>query len=116
MAAELVPKLKLPLRMDSHGFATVDQDSDRDVQQCAYAVLATELGSRVELPDFGITDQALRKHGADRQELDAALARWEPRARGRVELEITNFTGPEQATPISEHGAPVMTPEDIIFV
>lgn len=74
-----VPKLKFPFAMQGSKAALVEQDSIEELAQCAYAIFATEQGSRIEEPEFGIPDQAHRKGGVDEDELLAALAEWEPR-------------------------------------
>lgn len=73
------PKLKLPFRVANNAIAVVEQDSIDELAQCAYAVLATEVGDRIEEPEFGIPSQAHRKNGADHLEIREALEEWEPR-------------------------------------
>lgn len=75
-----VPHFRHPFLMTAQGAATVDQDSIDDVTQCVYAVLATEVGSRQEEPEFGVVDQTFLQGGANLEELEAAVSEWEPRA------------------------------------
>ena len=80
-----IPHLAYPLRFTG-GTATLnEQDSPADVTDCIAAILTCPLGHRTEQPDFGITEQALRENGADLTEINAAIARWEPRARSSSE-------------------------------
>lgn len=78
------PKLRVPFEMIQAGgirALTVAQDSTAEIVQCVYAILATEQGSRIDEPEFGVRDQAFRQGGADFEEMREAIARWEPRAR-----------------------------------
>lgn len=51
-----------------------------EIAQCVEAILGTEVGTRLELPGFGLLEQAFREGGASLQELQVAIAQWEPRA------------------------------------
>lgn len=75
-----IPHFRYPFRVTLQGAATVDQDSIDDVTQCVYAVLATEIGSRQEEPEFGVIDQTFLQNGADTDELEEVVSEWEPRA------------------------------------
>jgi phage baseplate assembly protein W len=79
MAAQRVPHLDYPFRVRRRA-ATVEQDTVDEVIDCVYAILATEPGSRLEAPDFGLADQSFRQGGADLVELAAVVKEWEPRA------------------------------------
>lgn len=61
-------------------FATVEQDSQAEVAQSVYAICATLIGQRSDLPEFGISALPFRKGGPDLAELTAAVEQWEPRA------------------------------------
>lgn len=74
------PKLKVPFAPVQGRFPVVEQDSVDEVVQCVFAVLATEIDQRQEEPEFGIEDQTFLQGGADLPALQAAVARWEPRA------------------------------------
>ena len=74
------PKIKMPFKIVGTGIALIEQDTIEEIAQCVYTVLATEIGSRDEEPEFGITDQAHRKLGADFAEMEQAIDEWEPRA------------------------------------
>lgn len=75
-----VPHLALPFRFAAGAANVVEQDSLDEVRQCVYAVLATPIGHRPDLDEFGIEEQALRQGGADVDGLIDAVSRWEPRA------------------------------------
>lgn len=76
----VVPHFDYPFRVVGGGVRTVEQDTVQDVAVCVYAILATELGSRQEEPDFGLIDQAFRQGGVSIDELREAVSDWEPRA------------------------------------
>lgn len=71
---------------------TVEQDTDAEIAQCVYALLATEPGQRVELPEYGLEDQAFREGGADLTEIRAEIEEWEPRAEALTDDEIDDLT------------------------
>lgn len=68
------PQFAVPFNMG----AEVDQDSDQMLYQGALTVVRYEKGERSALPDFGISDPALRERGADTRALVADIHRWEP--------------------------------------
>ena len=81
MAPPRIPKLAVPLEVGTDGrFKTVEQDSVDEVAGCAYAVIATELGSRPEQITFGVEDPTFDQFPLDLSEWAAALEEWEPRA------------------------------------
>lgn len=76
----VIPKMRVPLRLDGGRLATVEQDSVDNVAACVYAVLATERGSRIEDPDFGIEDPTFEQLPVDLDEWLEQIATYEPRA------------------------------------
>lgn len=87
-----VPKLKVPLEMGEGGFSVVEQDSEDEIAQCVYAIQATPRGSRIEEPDFGITDPTFEQGGMDLGESLLAISTWEPRAEVASEQELEDLT------------------------
>lgn len=75
-----VPHFNYPFQIRGRKVNTVEQDTVEEVIICVYAVLATELGSRQEEPDFGWPDPAFRQGGADLEEMVSVVDEWEPRA------------------------------------
>lgn len=80
------PHLSFPLRLAGGRFAAVEQDSSQHIAECVEAAARTELGWRIEAPDFGIPDYVLAAGGVDLDELRGALLDSEPRAIAVVEL------------------------------
>ena len=77
--------LALPLSLDGRGrLATVEVGSIADVAQCVAVVLATPVGSRVEIPEFGSPRPEFQ--GPDPAGMVAAVDEWEPRATLTVEV------------------------------
>jgi hypothetical protein len=66
----------------------VEQDSDAEIAQCVYAVLATEQGQRLDLPDYGLPDQTFGEGGADLDAIREAAEEWEPRAEVLTDSEF----------------------------
>jgi hypothetical protein len=80
------PHLSLPLRLSRRRFATVEQDSAQHVAECVEAAAHTELGWRVEAPEFGVPPYLMAAGGVDPEELREAIVASEPRAEAIVEL------------------------------
>lgn len=86
-----VPHFALPFRLTPGGsVALTEQDSVDEIADCVAAILSYPLGSRPELPDFGVAEQAFIQGGPDLDEIRAAIDAYEPRAA--VELELTDET------------------------
>jgi phage baseplate assembly protein W len=72
-----VPKLKVPFNISSTKADVVEQDSADEVFQCVGALIRTDLGSRIDEPEYGIQDQTFKEQLDD---LFGAIEEWEPRA------------------------------------
>lgn len=72
-----VPHFKVPLELSGSGFATVEQDSADEVEQCVEAILRTPLGALERDPEFGIPDPTF---GVDLSAISASVDALEPRA------------------------------------
>jgi len=83
-----VPKLKVPLQLEGEGLAVVEQDSVEEVAACVYALLATERGSRLEEPDYGVEEVIWDGYPVDLDEWLTQIAIWEPRAEVRTRDEL----------------------------
>lgn len=59
----------------------VDQDTLDDVANCVQAILATELGERLDKPNFGIPDQVFELQPLDLETLIQMVESQEPRAQ-----------------------------------
>lgn len=79
-----VPHLRVPVSLGGKRFATVEQDSIEEVEQCVEAVVRTPLGHRDIAPEFGIPDQAF---DVNPQALHDAIDECEPRADTTIERE-----------------------------
>jgi phage baseplate assembly protein W len=80
-----IPHLRFPLSVQNGRFEVVEQDSAEDYLQRVGSVLRYPLGLRVDLPDFGLSEQAFRPGGADVDEIRAAIETWEPDAPISIE-------------------------------
>jgi phage baseplate assembly protein W len=99
----VIPHLALPLRLNGRGSAvTVEQDSPEEIAQCVAVVLATPVGSRVEVPDFG-SPRADFDEQPDTAGMVAAVEEWEPRA----DLDVTAVEGLGLSGTVTEIAAEV---------
>jgi len=48
------PHFNFPFRITPHGVDVVDQDTVEDVANCVIAIIATVVGSRDFVPEFGV--------------------------------------------------------------
>lgn len=83
-----IPKLAVPLRFAGSGLATVEQDSADERAACVYAIVATERGSRIEEPTFGVEDPTFEALPLDLAEWLAQIALFEPRAEVTTQQDI----------------------------
>jgi hypothetical protein len=77
------PHLAVPFRIIGGKTAVVEQDSVDEVRDCVFALLSTRLGSRIELPEYGIPDELFGLVAPGEIDISALLAvieEWEPRA------------------------------------
>lgn len=80
-----LPQFAHPLRVVGGAHVLVDQDSDAEVLDCVQRCLETPLGFPVDEPGFGLREQAMRRGGADLDEIAAALDDWEPRVTALID-------------------------------
>lgn len=77
-----IPHFKFPLQLTGDGTRAqvVEQDSDDEILDCIEVLLATTQGERIEIPNYGIRDQAFRQNGADTAHILAQIRKYEERA------------------------------------
>lgn len=75
-----VPHFAFPLTFSGSTFAKVDQDSDDDLNQSVAVLILTPIGTREELPQYGVPDMLSAQQPISTAPIVAALSRWEPRA------------------------------------
>lgn len=78
-----VPHLKVPFSLSGSSFATVEQDSPEEIEQCVLACVSTIVGTRIDALDYGIPDETFEQQGAKAsvERIFAAVQVAEPRAR-----------------------------------
>lgn len=83
-----VPHFDFPLRLASTGaqLRVIDDQDDQDTYNSVEILLSTQLGERLDNPEYGIEDQTFREGGADLQHISEAINRWD----GRVPVEVTS--------------------------
>jgi phage baseplate assembly protein W len=93
------PKLSIPLTITDGRIAQIEQDSEEEIAQCVSAVLRTELGQRIELPSYGLADQAFTEGGADLDAIRSAVEEFEPRAETLTTEAFDGILSRVQVTP-----------------
>lgn len=89
------PHFSYPFRLRADGAAAVVQEggTDADALDQVEVLLRTERGSREEVPEYGIPDQAFREGGADLELIQEAVSDWAPTADGVVtHVELSDMT------------------------
>jgi hypothetical protein len=76
----LIPHISLPFRFVNGAAAVSEQGSLAEIADCVAAIVRYPLGSRPELPEFGLPDQVFRQDGPDVAVISATVTSWEPRA------------------------------------
>jgi phage baseplate assembly protein W len=66
----------------------VEQDSDDDIMGCVEAVCRTQIGQRIEVPEFGLPDQTFAEGGPDPTMVERAVETWEERCAAEVAVEV----------------------------
>ncbi len=81
------PQFALPFRLDRNGldFEVVAQDSEDEVRSCVEVLIRTPLGFHDEEPDLGGRPEPFEEGDPDLQEIQSAIALWEPRADPIIE-------------------------------
>lgn len=93
MPTPAIPKFRIPLRLENGRLALVEQDSQDNVAACVYTILATERGSRLEDPDFGVESRLFDQMPIDVDEWLEQIAAYEPRAEVHTEQEVGDLIG-----------------------
>lgn len=92
MVAVLIdtPHFKFPFKLTTDGTRAmvVEQDSDEEIMDCLEVLLSTQPGERIELPDYGVPDQAFRENGLDPVVVSDAVRQWEERAEIFIETGV----------------------------
>lgn len=89
----MVPKLRVPLRLENGRLALVEQSSQDNVAACVFAILSYERGSRIEDPDFGVESRLFDQMPVDVDEWLEQISAYEPRAGVTTQQEIEDLTG-----------------------
>lgn len=76
------PHFAFPFTFDANGRSiVVQQDTVEDVASCAANVVSFPLGFREDVPSFGVPDPTFKTTPLNTTQIDAGIAKWEPRAR-----------------------------------
>jgi hypothetical protein len=84
-----VPHLMFPPQIDGSGhLAAVEQNSDEDILDCVFVALKTPIGSRLYVPNFGVTDYTFHQDPLPLPQLLGEIQQSEPRATADLEEEV----------------------------
>lgn len=80
------PQFKFPFTVVGNRFVReVEQGSDTHFLDQVEVLLRTELGSRMEKPEYGVEDQTFKQGGVNIDQLLAAAREWAPDAVVTIE-------------------------------
>jgi phage baseplate assembly protein W len=75
-----LPRLALPLRINSGQYVSVEQDTLDEVITCVAAITLFPLGFRDDRPDFGVVPLELTDRPLNTLDVEQAVEAYEPRA------------------------------------
>jgi hypothetical protein len=76
-----IPHFDYPFRFGPQGHAVVvEQDSVEEIESCLMTLFLTEVGQRIEVPEFGIESMLFRLQPLPIDSLYSAILDQEPRA------------------------------------
>lgn len=84
-----IPHFTSPFRIVGGAAVTIEQDSDEDLLLNVATLLRTEIGSRDELPEYGIDDLAFRSEITG--EIVDKIREWEPRVAAEADEDIQDL-------------------------
>lgn len=84
-----VPHFSYPVKFGADGhIAVVEQNSLEDVMSCVAVAAKTERGTRIYVPNFGITDPTFEESPIDKVTLAAEIRDSEPRSDNIINEKI----------------------------
>jgi hypothetical protein len=95
-----VPHLDWPIRVTGNTYASCQQDTNQEAAAAVAVLCCFERGSRVEAPNFGITDPTFGQQPVDVSEIERQASIYEPRAELDIRLGPVDQAG-EQAVTIA---------------
>lgn len=94
-----IPHFASPFRVRAGRAVVIEQDSDEELLQSVATLLRTPVGSRDELPEYGVPDLPFRTDtGEIEQEILAAIREWEPRVEAMADAEIDDLVARVEVT------------------
>lgn len=82
-----IPHFAVPFSVTAAGAAVVEQDTQEEIYGCVQNIVACPVGSRADLPAFGIPYPEFSNAPLNTDGIGGAIRRWEPRA----ETEMTEY-------------------------
>lgn len=75
------PHFKFPFQLSADGRRPkeTEQDSDDEILDCVQVLLMTLPSQRIDIPEYGMPEQAFLEGGADSSQIMSTIKRWEPR-------------------------------------
>lgn len=85
-----IPHFALPFRFGPTA-AVNEQDALDEIADCVLAIMVCQQGYRIELPAFGLADQAFTMPGPSSAEIRETVEAWEPRAKQLIDQRRDEF-------------------------
>lgn len=81
MSQANVPHFDYPFRFDFNNHAAcVEQDSIEDIENCIVSILLTEIGARIEIPEYGMESMLFKQQPLSSGDIYNAITSQESRA------------------------------------
>lgn len=104
----VIPHFSLPFRFGglNGGAIANDQDTEDDIVDCVKVIIAYPIGSREDLPEFGIPDLVFKQSSkVNASALHSAVQLWEPRSESVVtEKEMIDIFEQHYLVRVTTHG------------
>lgn len=86
-----IPHLRFPFQIIGSTASVVEQDTYDEIAQCVQIVLTTDVGERIEVPTYGVSNPVFSTDSQARQQaMIEALNTWEKRWQGTLEITVDN--------------------------
>jgi len=93
-----VPQLNWPIRVQGNDYDTCQQDTDQEAAVNVTVLCCFERGTRIEQPDFGITDPTFQLMPVNTGEIQRQVDLYEPRAQLDIRVTPEDTAGGQRVT------------------
>lgn len=93
-----IPHIDWPIRVTGTSYAFCEQDTSQELAANVAVLCSFQRGTRIEQPDFGITDPTFSQQPVDTSEIERQVGVYEPRAELDITVSQVAQTGEQTVT------------------